>query len=281
MTFEQREESIESGIPIELYKFVTGPGPNDVIGYTDAEHDIERGGVIYKSIPIDRDAIKVTGTLDKAALEISMPKDTEIAELFRIFPPSYVIAIIIYQGHHNDLDGEFLVSWTGHLMNCKFEGIQVRLTCSSLVGSLQRPGLRRNYQYACPHVLYGPSCRAPKVPRALHLISKVNGNTLLVSHASPLGAADEKFITGTIEWFTDDGRKEIRNIVGVQRVGLDLRLTIGGSVASAIVASEMSMYLGCDHKMETCSGVFNNILNYGGQPWIPLKNPVGVSSPFI
>jgi hypothetical protein len=27
--------------------------------------------------------------------------------------------------------------------------------------------------------------------------------------------------------------------------------------------------------MSDCQDVFNNILNHGGCPWIPLKNPIG------
>ena len=38
------------------------------------------------------------------------------------------------------------------------------------------------------------------------------------------------------------------------------------------------IYPGCDRTKETCQSKFNNLNNYGGFPFIPLKNPFGGSS---
>lgn len=290
MAFELFESSRERGEPINLFKFTTGPRPQDVIPYTDAEHDIvviEGDGldavtITYKAMPIQRTAYTMSGrSEDNTSLGVDVPRYSEIAELFRVYPPSYVVGLILYQGHANDPDKDYLAVWTGRVLSCKFEGLSSRLTCESTSTSMQRPGLRRNYQYACPHVLYGPLCRAAKVPRDLVCVSKPNAAQVIASFDGLLGEADEKFIGGTLEWETEEGRREVRNIRDVGRVGDNLLLNIGGSNIYLPVGAPMVMLLGCRHDLGDCVDTFNNILNYGGQPWIPLKNPIGITGPFI
>jgi uncharacterized phage protein (TIGR02218 family) len=35
----------------------------------------------------------------------------------------------------------------------------------------------------------------------------------------------------------------------------------------------LSLYPGCDHSMATCISKFNNLVNYGGFPYMTQKNP--------
>ena len=52
-------------------------------------------------------------TLDKSTLKVSMDIGTDLAELFRIYPPSSVVTLTIFEGHIDDPDGEFLAVWAG------------------------------------------------------------------------------------------------------------------------------------------------------------------------
>ena len=44
------------------------------------------------------------------------------------------------------------------------------------------------------------------------------------------------------------------------------------------VGRVLATYPGCDGTWNTCINKFNNWKNYGGQPWIPIKNPMGGES---
>jgi hypothetical protein len=37
--------------------------------------------------------------------------------------------------------------------------------------------------------------------------------------------------------------------------------------------ADLMLYPGCGRNRETCQGRFGNILNFGGWPWIPSRNP--------
>ena len=49
-------------------------------------------------------------------------------------------------------------------------------------------------------------------------------------------------------------------------------LTLANPCALA-VSDAVTLYPGCARNRETCKNKFNNILNFGGWPWIPLRNP--------
>ena len=143
--FNMVETSRYGGRPVELYYFRYGKAPNEFAAYTNAEVPVSWDSVTYIPTPIDRDAIKACGTLDKSALGVRMPARQTIPELFRVYPPSYVVTLIIRQGHF--IEGgttEFLTCWAGRVSNCKFEGNQAELSGEPIQTSMRRTGLRNS-----------------------------------------------------------------------------------------------------------------------------------------
>lgn len=271
MAFANTEASRDAGEPIELYFFKYGTGANAYHAYTDAEEEIIYDGVTYKPIPIDRGNITASGTLDKQKIEIRMPKTEALAEKFRVWPPSAPITFILRQGHYGDT--EFLVVATGRVLSCAREGFTARFACEPIQTAMRRSGLRQNWQYGCPHVLYGPLCKASKAA-ARHdvVIASVDRTAISVVPGVINGATEYRFINGIVEWNGNDNR-ESRMILEIPQPGL---YVLAGSTAGLVVGMQAEMYFGCAHDMTHCR-LHNNILNYGGDPWIPFKNPVGVN----
>jgi hypothetical protein len=79
------------------------------------------------------------------------------------------------------------------------------------------------------------------------------------------------FREGIVEWTNDDGGTEKRKILSISGDTLSL----GGLLRDLDAGDAVSIILGCNHQMSDCEGLFNNIQNHGGCPWIPLKNPIG------
>ena len=152
MSFDEIESSRSRGIPDMLFKFVLG---NSVYAYTDAETPIVFEAQEYTPTAIDYDAVSSSGSLDKTAMSIRMPHDLDVAELFRVFPPSDVVGVTIFQGHS---DSEFLAVYGGRVLSGSYEDSLATLRCEPVSTSMRRPGLRMRYQYGCPHALYGPAC---------------------------------------------------------------------------------------------------------------------------
>ena len=268
--FEQFEESRAKGQPIVLFLFMYGDSANSFYAYTDAEQPVEYNGHTYQPIPIDCDPVSASGTLDKASLTITTPKTTGLAELYRIYPPSQVVNGVIYTGHFGDPDAEFKAIWTGRVLSCSREQNEAKFTCEPVSTSLKRNGLRRRYQYGCPHVLYGPSCRANKAAATrTAAATAVAGLSVSLNPGWNGSFAATSFIGGMVEYVTSEGT-QIRTILqaasgGVQLAGVPRGLEPGMPI---------DVILGCKHTVDDCRNLHNNILNYGGQPWIPTKNPI-------
>lgn len=280
MAFEDFEGSRELGDPIQLFKFTYGPGPSDYYAYTDAIDEQTVDGVTYAPVPIERDAINANGTLDKSAIKINTDIGTEIAEIFRVYPPAREVTLIIRQGHLGDPDSEFLVIWAGRILAAHREGGEAVLSGEPVSTSLRRVGLRRPYQYGCPLALYsvGPGlCNADKASKTLSAtVSTVDGATVTLVAGWNGAFAGAKFLGGLFEWVNDDGLTDRRTILRITGNVLSL----SGIAKDVDPADTVSVILGCNHKAYAeddgdCLPLHNNINNYGGDRWIPLKNPIG------
>lgn len=271
MSFAARETSRHSGQPIALFRFGYG---NRIIGYTTSEKAVDFNGETYQPIAIERNAITQSGTLDKATLNIRLPLGTEIAELFRVFPPSDVVGITIFQGHYGE--SEFLAIFVGRVLSCGRKGRTATLNCEPASTSMRRPGLRRRWQYACPHVLYGTQCKASRDAHTYEAtVDSVDKTSITMEPGWSGSLATSAFENGLIQWSGSNG-EEVRNILQVN----DDTLLVSGRVDGLANGVTVKLLPGCKHTMEDCLQVFNNIHNFGGDPWIPTKNPIGYVNQF-
>ena len=168
MAFDTYESSRHNGRPIKLFKFMLGPLPEDELRYTDAESVQAFESKDYQPIAISTGKMTANGTLDNSALTVNMQGNTELHNIFRIWPPSYVVGLIVYQGHSDDPDNQFLAAWGGRVINAAWPNNELKLTCEPTTLSFRRSGLRRNYQRSCPHALYGRRLTAITTPGYRH-----------------------------------------------------------------------------------------------------------------
>lgn len=277
MSFSRQETSRFRGTPVELYYFEFGRKPGQFYAYTNADDQIDFEGVSYRPLPLDRDGVKTDGSLDKTLLNIRMPKTAELPELFRVYPPSTVVNCIIRQGHQKD-DGtytEFLVVFTGRIINCTRSGNEATVGVEPIQTSLRRTGLRQHYQYSCPHALYGPRCKAPKkVFNAL--VARIDGTTLtLVDGWNTSGQPEVHFRGGMVEWESSQN-DEPRTILQNPESNV---FVLSGFLRELRVGDMVQMVLGCPHDLRSCHAIHGNVLNFGGCAWIPFENPFG-KNPF-
>lgn len=287
MTFAAHETSVAGGNPVQLFLFVYGTETDEYFAYTDHTDEIVidhgEGAITYSPVPIERGSIDSNGTLDKSALRIATDVGTGLAELFRVYPPPYVVSLIIRQGHIEDVDDEFLVVWAGRIVSCAREGGQAIMSGEPVSTSLRRPGLRRHYQYGCPHQLYGPVCLADKPSKTVAAtVASVAGASVTLNAGWEGAFTPAKFLGGLFEWPTDSGSTDRRTILRI--TGNTLYLS---GIPSGVEATDaVDVVLGCNHQAFAasggdCEGLHDNILNYGGQPWIPLKNPIGPTNNYF
>lgn len=273
MTFNAVESSDKDGVPVTLFEFTYGTLSTAKYRYTDADHDIVFSGETFIAAPIKAPPILLSGKLDRSNLKVQIASNLALANVFRGYPPSVPISLVMREGHLSDVDSEFLVSWMGTVKSSARTGTVMDLTCEPVDSSLKRPGLRIHYQVQCPLMLYSPECSANRATATVSTtVDTVTGADVALA-AGWHGAFDPiKFRGGVIEWDGPNG-KEIRSVLDGSAAGV----RVSGLITGLVTGTAVSVVLGCNKLMTDCEFLHNNILNYQGDPWIPLSNPVNKS----
>lgn len=264
MTYDARESGLQTGEPVELYEFQRGA---TFYRYTSADTDIVFGGNTYTAATLSRNAIEATQEVARNALNVSCARTLPIVQLFNPLPPSDVVLLTVRRFHRDD--SEVAIIWIGRVLNVSWRGLQAEIRCESVYSSIKRPGLRRMYQRQCPHVLYSTACGVNRATyKVTRTVQSING---LAVTLNDMGAfASGYFAGGYVEFTTSTGAVERRSIGAHAGAVVALNFQPLGLVAAASV----DLYPGCDHTTGAngCAR-YANLLNYGGMPYIPEKNP--------
>lgn len=274
MAFDDYEKSAYGAQPIEIYTI--NRDDTEYWRYTSANEDVTVAGNVYTAIPIKRNEIELSQDVERTALKITMPADDDFPEMFIASPPTDRFLVEVRRFHYGDTDVRFL--WFGRVINVEHEEHEAILTCESSVASLKRSTLRRVYQIPCPHVLYDEAvggCTLAKSTFAVPATADAGSTGVTIVSSTFSGYADGYFSGGLVE-LTLVGRTNrafVTNHVGdTITTGLPLQgLYVGGTIIA---------YPGCDHTTTTCRTKFNNLLNFGGFPFMPVKNPMNGTSVF-
>lgn len=280
MALNDFESSAARGQPVYLVQFIYGPEPADYYAYTDGESEVTHDSVVYSALPLTISKITAKGKMERNEVRVVVPRDSDVAEMFRVYPPTQVVTIRIRQGHIANSDdpvdyalGEnFPVAWLGRVLEASREGAESTLTCELLSASMKRPGLRRHYQWPCPLALYGSRCQADEVAATTTAtVGSITGNAVTLNGGwLPSGTVEKNYVGGSIEW-VGSGGTEKRMIMKVE----SNVVYMAGPPRGLEASDSVSMVLGCGRHEIDCAGLHNNAVNYGGHPFIPTFNPVG------
>jgi len=288
VSYDDYEHSRSAQEIVELYLFRLGPDPGAYLAYTDAEQPVsfdpgdDEGEIVFEPLPIQRTNVEAKARLGRHSMTVEVPKDSPLGRRFSLFPPTNVVTLRVWSGHapHPDAPplwangAQFAATWAGRVMEFVRTGGTIKFTCEPSGAAMKRPGLRRNYQRTCPHILYGPGCRASKAAATVAAVvqSVLAPNRIaLVPGWNTTGFPVVKFTGGLVEWTGEFGT-EVRMILSTRT---DDEIVMSGPALTLAATSPVSVILGCGHNLDDCENVHNNVVNYGGHPWIPTKNPVG------
>ena len=215
----------------------------------------------YQPATISRNGLEQGNELGRLGVEIRVPRDLPVAGLFLAAPPEGVVSITLYRHHAGD--NEFITYWKGRVASSRLSGSEATLKCEPIATSLKRPGLRARYQLLCRHVLYGSGCGALKDSfRVDGTVAAVTGITVQVAAAAD--REDGYFVGGMLT--TAAGARMIVAHSGIV-------LTLVAPLIGLSAGDTVQLYAGCDHSLNHCAARFNNLDNFGGFPFIPVKNP--------
>lgn len=273
MTYAAYEASQEGGAPISLFMFVHG---NTEYPYTNHTEEVDHAGKTYVPAAIDPGKIVTSGDMSKNQLKIEIDRDTDLGALMRGAPPSKSVSLVVLEGHLEDPDNEYIASWSGLVLGSSRSGSKYTLTCDHLSAAIRGLGLGRDWQYTCPYRLYDTKyCQADRVAATAATAPLAISGRVLTLPNGWRGANDLiDYLHGVVEWEGGNG-PEIRRIIKVSGVD-DIKL--GGAPHDIALSQSIDVILGCPKRSEKCDTLHNNIVNFGGQENIPLKNPAGVNN---
>lgn len=265
--------------PKELYRFVEGP---QVWTVTSADEDETYNDEVYTSTTVGRNEIENKNQLSRANIEVSFSLDNQMARRWMRQTMETVVSLTIFA---KDSNGVITVSWKGRLASVKPEKTAITLIFESVFTSLRRPGLRARYQRACRYVLYGRGCKLNKDDFAvIGQVTAVTGQTVVVPEAASF--ANGYFTGGMIEG-PDGALRFITNHNGSTLTLIRMLESINEGFVNAGYGRGYGMsygglscriFPGCPRERNICNSRFDNLDNYGGFPFIPLRNPFDGSS---
>ena len=269
MAFNTYEASQEGSRPIELYTFTVGAV---ITRYASAEDTITESADDYVPAAIQRSKL-VGGGPDSRndAITLTLPGDDQLVRQYINSVPGVAADVVIERIQRTDgVSYEVVRIFEGRIESVAFEsgGRVAKIQVVPRVRAQSRPIPRCIYSGLCNHVLYDARCQVddtdPAYKLANTLVTDETGNTITVTGAAAYG--DGFFTGGFVE---AGGGADHRLILSHTGNVLVLHLPFASSVDGVLV----NVYAGCDHTPTTCKSKFDNIVNFGGFPFVPTKNP--------
>ncbi|WLJ71050.1 hypothetical protein [Sphingomonas phage Kimi] len=266
--YDDLEESVAASAPVEGYKF---SGTFRDYLYTSANRKIEiatgPGGALerYYPVAVTRSRIKAgTQEDENLSLDLEIPFDTDVVLDYAYAQTPPKLRLEVYR-QQSDNPAAFTLFWQGVVRGFNVAGRLAKVQVPSIF-SLALQGEIPNvyYQAPCNHILYDERCSVSRATNmAARVVGGVSGVTINLT-SSP--GTDADFAAGEIVNMRTGERRLILSNVGAV-------VTIGYAFVDIRPGDNVQLFRGCDHSLATCKAKFNNVINFGGHPYIPADNP--------
>lgn len=262
MSFEDLEESVASSAPVEGYKFI---GSFKTYLYTSADKAQVINGETYLPIAVKRSNIKAgTQEDDNLSLDLDLPFDIDVIRDYAYAQTPPKLTLQVYRQQFDD-DLSWSLFWTGIVRGFNVSGRTAKVQVPSIF-SLALQGEIPNvyFQTPCNHVLYDARCGVLRADHRYEMTIQAVAKTLITLTAP--GPADHILSAGEIVNLRNGERRLILDNVGSE-------INIGYPFVDLRPDDDVELVKGCDHSLSACKAKFDNVINFGGFPYIPSDNP--------
>jgi uncharacterized phage protein (TIGR02218 family) len=179
--------------------------------------------------------------------------DGALLQLERAFMPAYGDTspgtVVLFVGRISDVD-------------CSRTGIDMKCRSHLELLDIQMP--RRLWQSACTHIFGGPMCQFDRASLAANFSAGAGSTQTMITNA-PNSATP--FAQGTITGLTGSNGGLSRTVAGyVNGSTVTVKVAFPFPIAAG---DQFELLPGCDRTIATCTNVFNNLVHFGGFPYIP------------
>jgi hypothetical protein len=280
------EGSHEDGQPEELFLFTNA---EESFAYTDGPLPITAGAHTYSPTPIARTNIDLRDVESNRNLTVKVPIDNAFALRYVVTVPASIDSFQLFRQHSTDTPTPGIKQYFfGKVTGVKFKGNEALIDVKNFGSILERLVPQQTSRNACNHILYDAKCAVSDTSfKITGDVTAISTDGLTVTLDTGANTVPDTGLALSAQ-LTDDANFFIGGFI--RRGGIEHRMVrdmtdLGGNVAEVVVlfplqtisvGTTLEMFAGCDHQFPTCTDKFVNTPNYGGFPFVPLKNPFDV-----
>jgi uncharacterized phage protein (TIGR02218 family) len=180
--------------------------------------------------------------------------DGALLQLERAFMPTYGDTspgtVILFAGRISDID-------------CTRTGIDLKCRSHLELLNIQMP--RRLWQSSCTHTSGGAMCQFDRSSMQTTFSTEPGSSEAqIATSVSP--TPPNLYIQGTIIGVTGANAGSSRTVANMADGWIYVRLAF---LSPILTGDQFQLLPGCDRTLSTCTSVFDNVIHFGGFPYIP------------
>lgn len=259
---------------VELYEILLLNGT--VLRWNSGDRDLQLGTVTYVCGPgIRRERTTLAMGLETDAMRLYLYDHPSVivsgmslamALTRGLFDQAQVTQYRAYAKTHLDPIVGTLLRYHGHVAAVRPDGFRTEVVVRSPLHRLAALWPRRVYGPRCDNMLFDGQCGLQRSAFVVTgTVSTVTGARGL-SFTSTLSGANDHYRYGTCKFKTGANLGQSRAVMA--SAGGQLFFSEPWALTPA-VGDQFEVHPGCDKRMATCQGKFNNLARFRGQPFIP------------
>lgn len=289
MGFDDQQNSVESGAPIELFLFEG----ESTFAYTTGPIEYTYLGHTFTPVAMRRTVTSLSPKEQSGQMVLKMPfNDPFVTRYVRAVPPSPE-RLTVYQVHLSEdedpANHEVRTMWRGYVSGVRFTETDARVSLSTQFSRIGTQIPKRTFSWACNHVLFDARCKVAKAQNQVYLnvldIDAERMQLIVENNAGTIGdtfetraAADDTYFRGGLVDAPYGG--DSRMVIKVELISdpggeFDgkYRVYLMVPMDQLQTGEIITLTAGCDRAVGTCFSRFDNVQNYGGFPFVPTTNP--------
>lgn len=256
----------------DLYTFTLIGGT--VLRYSDYDIPIKVGANTFAVLPIKRGPIREQVGLNVDSLKIDVFADSTYqintvafltAAATGALDGAQLLVERVVMPTPGDTSLGTLIRFVGNIADCVVSRTKASITAKSSLELLNVMMPRNVYQPSCVHTLFDVGCTLSKA--AFLVADTVSAGATTTTVPCSLAQAAGYFDLGTVTFTSGPNAGSSRSVKSYTPGSLVLARPL---VAVPANGNTFNAYPGCDRKQATCSSKFSNILNFRGEPYIPI-----------
>lgn len=180
--------------------------------------------------------------------------DGALLQLERTFMPTYgdtsAGSVVLFAGRVSDID-------------CSRTCVEIKCRSHLELLNIQMP--RRLWQSSCTHLFGDAMCQFDRSTRQA-TFSAGPGSTASQINTSVVPTPANLYIQGTVVSTTGANAGSNRTVANMSDSWIYVKLAF---LSPVLVGDQFQLLPGCDRTLATCTNVFNNMVHFGGFPYIP------------